>query len=183
MAFHMRNRLIDLNIPKYWTYFKAGNVPRDGSQQATTAMPKCSRTSKRNNLIDGRQIAPACPQLSSNPTDENCLTLDIYKPIADNPDSPIDLLVWIHGGAMILGASSEYGGITQAQKGNIVIAIQYRLGVLGYLHSFDVESGRTIGGNYGLNDQLNAIQFIHGNKHNLGYNRLTLREAFYMKVF
>ena len=146
-------------------------------------MPKCSRTSKRNNLIDGRQIAPACPQLSSNPTDENCLTLDIYKPIADNPDSPIDLLVWIHGGAMILGASSEYGGITQAQKGNIVIAIQYRLGVLGYLHSFDVESGRTIGGNYGLNDQLNAIQFIHGNKHNLGYNRLTLREAFYMKVF
>ena len=83
---------------------------------------------------------------------------------------------------MILGASSEYGGITQAQKGNMVIAIQYRLGVLGYLHSFDVESGRTIGGNYGLNDQLNAIQFIHGNKQNLGYNRLTLREAFYMSI-
>ena len=76
---------------------------------------------------------------------------------------------------MILGASSEYGGITQAQKGNLVIAIQYRLGVLGFLHSFDNATGQTIGGNYGLNDQLNAIEFIHGNKNNLGYKRLTLR--------
>ena len=66
-------------------------------------------------------------------------------------------------------------GIEQAARyGNTVVIIQYRLGVLGFMNSFNVETGLTVGGNYGLHDQLMAIRFIFENKSNLGCSRITL---------
>ena len=51
--------------------------------------------------------------------------------------------------------------------------IQYRLGFLGFMNYQD-ETGQTVGGNFGLNDQLIALKFIHGNKANLGCSRITI---------
>ena len=54
---------------------------------------------------------------------------------------------------------------------NIVVLINYRLAMFGFMSYFDEESGRTVGGNYGLKDMQNAIEFIHGNADMLGGDR------------
>ena len=51
--------------------------------------------------------------------------------------------------------------------------IQYRLGFFGFMNYKD-EEGQTVGGNYGLNDQLIALKFIHQNKAHLGCSRITI---------
>ena len=56
---------------------------------------------------------------------EDCLTLDIYRP--RRRQSNTGILVWIHGGGFINGASKQYDGIEQAKAGYIVVVIQYRL--------------------------------------------------------
>ena len=56
---------------------------------------------------------------------------------------------------------------------NKVIVIQYRLGMFGFMN-YQNEEGQTIGGNYGLNDQLVALKFIHENLPHLGCSRITI---------
>lgn len=77
------------------------------------------------------------------------------------------MLVWIHGGALTTGASSEavYDGAKLARQGVVVVSINYRLGVLGYLAHPDLsaESKFGISGNYGLLDQIEALRWIKRN--------------------
>ena len=63
---------------------------------------------------------------------EDCLTLNIWTP-ADARNAPV--FFWIYGGSLTTGASKEtlYDGARLAQRGVIVVSINYRLGVLGYL--------------------------------------------------
>jgi len=66
----------------------------------------------------------------------------------------------------------EYSGLEQAATyGNIVVILNYRLSLFGFFNYFDEELGRTVGGNYGLMDIQNAIEFIHGNAELLGGNK------------
>lgn len=102
---------------------------------------------------------------------ENCLTLDIYRPIGNDKG---EILFWIHGGAFMYGDAASYSGIEQASVyGNTVVVIQYRLGFLGFMNYQD-EQGQTVGGNFGLKDQLIALKFIYQNKHQLGCSRITI---------
>ena len=55
-----------------------------------------------------------------------------------------------------------------ASYGNIVVAINYRLALFGFFNYYDEEQGTTVGGNYGLMDIQNAIEFIHNNADMLG---------------
>src|SRR5258706_5077872 len=67
---------------------------------------------------------------------EDCLYLNIYVPVTANVRSNLPILVWIHGGSFIFGSTSSPGldGSNFAETTNsIVITLQYRLGVLGYL--------------------------------------------------
>ncbi|NAW11196.1 carboxylesterase family protein, partial [Salmonella sp. gx-h1] len=65
-------------------------------------------------------------------TSEDCLTLNVWSP-ADAQKAPV--IVWIHGGALVTGSSREtlYDGARRASEGVVVVSINYRLGVLGYL--------------------------------------------------
>ena len=79
------------------------------------------------------------------------------------------VLVWIHGGGFNTGASWENNGEKFAQAGIVYAAITYRTNVFGFLSLPELsqesqkENGRAISGNYGLMDQIMALQWIHDN--------------------
>jgi carboxylesterase type B len=94
--------------------------------------------------------------------DEDCLFLNIWQPQKHPVNGDLwPVMVWIYGGAFIHGGSSqpEYNGKYLAEKGVIVVSLNYRLGALGFLVS--VSDG--LFGNYGLDDQKTAIQWIRDN--------------------
>ncbi len=120
------------------------------------------------------QFGPACYQPKSGPGNiyaddpvvmsEDCLSLNIWAPVSARK-APV--LVWIHGGALTTGSSSEtvYDGAALAKRGLVVVSINYRLGVLGYLAhpELSAESSQGISGNYGLLDQIAALTWVKNN--------------------
>ena len=95
---------------------------------------------------------------------EDCLSLNIWTP-ENAKGAPV--LVWIHGGALVAGSSREalYDGAAMARRGVIVVSINYRLGVFGYLAhpELSAESNEGISGNYGLLDQIAALRWVQQN--------------------
>ena len=103
-------------------------------------------------------------------SEENALSLNIWKPNTDETNLPI--LVFIHGGSLTNGSASfeEYNGENVAKHGVIMITITYRLGVFGYFAHPDLrkESPHNTTGNYGLLDQIFALNWINNNASNFG---------------
>ena len=97
---------------------------------------------------------------------EDCLSLNIWAP-ADARKAPV--FFWIHGGALSGGSGSDslYDGTRLAERGIVVVTINYRMGPLGFLvhPALSAESRRNISGNYGLLDQIEALQWV---KRNIG---------------
>jgi para-nitrobenzyl esterase len=98
------------------------------------------------------------------PMSEDCLTLNVWAP-AGARDAPVFL--WIHGGALWAGSSNEpiYDGARMAQRGMVVVSINYRLGPLGWLAHPELsrESPQGVSGNYGLLDQIEALRWVRRN--------------------
>jgi para-nitrobenzyl esterase len=98
------------------------------------------------------------------PMSEDCLTLDVTAP-AHARNAPV--MVWIHGGTLIWGTghSRMYDGQEFARRGVILVSINYRLGVLGYLAHPELsrESAQGVSGNYGLLDQVAALRWVRRN--------------------
>ncbi len=98
------------------------------------------------------------------PMSEDCLTLNIWAP-ADARRAPV--FFWIYGGALWGGASRDpvYDGARLAERGVIVVSINYRLGALGWLAlpQLSAESPEHISGNYGLLDQIAALKWVRRN--------------------
>jgi para-nitrobenzyl esterase len=94
---------------------------------------------------------------------EDCLVLNVFAP-TDRGDGKLPVVVWIHGGAFIMGASSIslYDGTTFALQGIVAVTINYRLGLPGCLYLGDLAPGRE-DGNYGLLDQIAALRWVQGN--------------------
>jgi para-nitrobenzyl esterase len=100
----------------------------------------------------------------SEAENEDCLSLSVWKPASSSEDL-VPVMVWIHGGGFMRGSGSEktYDGELLASKGVVIVNINYRLGVLGFLAHPDLtaESAHKTSGNYGLLDQIRCISFIH----------------------
>ena len=98
------------------------------------------------------------------PMSEDCLSLNIWAPKATRK-APV--FVWIHGGALNFGSSSigMYDGSRLAERGVVVVSINYRLGILGWLAhpELSAESPNVISGNYGLLDQVEALRWVRRN--------------------
>lgn len=98
--------------------------------------------------------------------DEDCLTLNVWTPGSDGSGRPV--MVWIHGGGFTggSGASALYGGARLAERGDVVVVtINYRLGILGFLAHpglADAEAGGAAG-NWGLLDQVAALRWVGEN--------------------
>ena len=97
--------------------------------------------------------------------DEDCLFLNIWTPADAETDSKLPVLVYIHGGGFTGGCGHEkhFDGPIWAKKGVVAVTINYRLGPMGFacLPELKEESGHT--GNYGLFDQLVAIEWVKNN--------------------
>jgi para-nitrobenzyl esterase len=97
--------------------------------------------------------------------DEDCLFLNIWTPGLD--DAPRPVMVWIHGGAFIIGSGTEpvVRGGKLAKRGDIVlVSINYRLGALGFMNLKEITGGKIPAtGNEGLLDQIAALEWVHDN--------------------
>ncbi|XP_044049294.1 fatty acyl-CoA hydrolase precursor, medium chain isoform X2 [Siniperca chuatsi] len=96
---------------------------------------------------------------------EDCLYLNIYTPANRAHNAKLPVMVWIHGGGFTLGSASMYDGSALAAYQNVVVVqIQYRLGLLGFLSTGDEH----MSGNFGLLDQIEALKWIQQHIHNFG---------------
>ncbi|GCC20142.1 hypothetical protein chiPu_0018765, partial [Chiloscyllium punctatum] len=102
------------------------------------------------------------------PASEDCLYLSVYSPVHPlQQNSSLPVMVWIHGGAFILGKSSIFHGAALAGYGNVVVVvIQYRISVAGFLSTGDQYAR----GNFGFLDQLAALQWVQRNIREFGGN-------------
>lgn len=126
---------------------------------------------------------PACPQtatLGTPSTNEDCLTLDIFRPDHAGPDKPI--LVFLYGGSFRYGSAApgsgsdgpNYDGRQIAERtGAVVVTVNYRLGLLGFLAlpALDADDPRHVSGNYGLLDQQAALRWVRDNAGLIGGDR------------
>ena len=106
------------------------------------------------------------------PQSEDCLTLNIWTPSLEGADRPV--MVWIHGGGYLTGtgAAEWFDGTSFARNhGVVVVTINYRLNVFGYLHLADLAPGEEGSGNCGLLDQLAALQWVSDNISSFGGDR------------
>jgi para-nitrobenzyl esterase len=119
---------------------------------------------------DASAFGSVCPQLDEDGSvvgDEDCLSLNVWAP-ADRTGEPMPVILFIHGGSWIEGASESplYDGGNLAARGPaVVVTINYRLGALGYLAlpELAAEQPTHTTGNYGLLDQVAALEWVQRN--------------------
>jgi para-nitrobenzyl esterase len=113
-------------------------------------------------------LPPACAQLPSTngpgSAEEDCLYLSIYRPERRMRLRPV--LVWIHGGGGLNGAGNQHDASELAREtGTVVVTINYRLGVFGFLAlpGLTAEAADGVSGNLGLQDQQAALRWVKQN--------------------
>ncbi|MEZ9399892.1 carboxylesterase family protein [Vibrio cyclitrophicus] len=126
--------------------------------------------------IDATAFGDACPQLKtvSQTQSEDCLNLNIWRPVDLDADADLPVYVFIHGGDFEYGSGSEalVHGDTVVAQGNddgkpfIYVSLNYRLGQLGTQWI----KGANEDGNYGLGDQKRALEWVHNNITDFGGN-------------
>jgi para-nitrobenzyl esterase len=117
-----------------------------------------------NNTRNAEQFGPVFPQQRPTrlPEDEDCLTLNVWAPEVVDPEQPLPVMVWIHGGAHVNG-SGRTDGSTFARDGVVLVAINYRLGrfgVFGHPELSAALTGEVPTANFGLLDQIAALQWV-----------------------
>ena len=145
---------------------------RDASYFASKSMQAGSNTFV-NGLVDiysSKGWYPYLKEEKEQKVSEDSLYLNIWKPHTEETNLPI--LVFIHGGSLSTGSSaySDYRGVEMAKTGVIMITITYRLNVFGYLALEELanESSNHTTGNYGLLDQIKALEWINNEAGNFG---------------
>ncbi|XP_058178522.1 venom carboxylesterase-6-like [Anopheles ziemanni] len=112
------------------------------------------------------QTGPVCLQWSHlKPGDdkidgeEDCLFLNVYTPSLTPSDDPFPTIVHLHGGAFMYGGGGFFRPDFLLQRPLIFVTVNYRLGPLGFLSTED----DVVGGNFGLKDQVTALQWVQKN--------------------
>jgi para-nitrobenzyl esterase len=123
---------------------------------------------------DALEFAPSCPQPTRRPPgwspepyeSEDCLGLNVWTPGTDD-GARRPVMVWIHGGAFQIGSGSwpYYDGAALARRGDaVVVTVNHRLGILGYLHLAELAGESYAGsGNAGMLDLVAALEWVRDN--------------------
>jgi len=129
---------------------------------------------KWKGVRNAREFGPRCMQghiyndmvFRDKGPSEDCLNLNVWT-AADSAKAKLPVMVWVYGGGYIAGGTSEprQDGENLAKKGVVVVSMNYRLGVFGFFANAELakESGHDSSGNYGLLDQVAALQWVHRN--------------------
>ncbi|HVZ13434.1 MAG TPA: carboxylesterase family protein [Bauldia sp.] len=115
-------------------------------------------------------VADEAAPLGTAPS-ENCLFVNVWRPATDAPAGGYAVMVWIHGGGFLNGGASApiYDGAALARRGIVVVSLNYRLGRLGFFaHPALLAAQPTEAGNFGLMDQIAALQWVQANIAALG---------------
>ena len=120
--------------------------------------------------LKATQFGPTCAQITTlgvfaGPANanEDCLYLNVFTPKVDAPGA-LPVLVWIHGGGNVDGESNDYDGSKLASQGQtVVVTLNYRLGLLGWLANPALDSEGHPFGNYGLLDQQLVLKWVQNN--------------------
>jgi para-nitrobenzyl esterase len=117
---------------------------------------------------DATAFGSVCPQAGPNNTvvgDEDCLDLNVYTPLTRH-DRPLPVMFWIHGGSWVAGTGASYDASRLAAEQHvIVVTINYRLGVLGYLANSSIVAAapRAGAGAFAALDQIQALRWVGQN--------------------
>jgi para-nitrobenzyl esterase len=118
---------------------------------------------------DASAFAPHCAQPASPygvaSTSEDCLYLNVFTPGKTNEGLPhlLPVMVWIHGGGLVVGESDDYDPGPLVSRGVVVVTLNYRLGELGFLAHPSAGNG-----DYGLMDQQAALHWVQANIRRFG---------------
>jgi para-nitrobenzyl esterase len=107
----------------------------------------------------GNAFSATCAQA------EDCLYLNVYEPADAQKGAKLPVMVWIHGGAFTFGSGSAYDGSQFAKQGVVVVTVNYRLGRAGWFAhpALTAENPKGLLGNYGLMDQIAALEWVKDN--------------------
>ncbi|GAA6047009.1 hypothetical protein JCM3770_004149 [Rhodotorula araucariae] len=114
--------------------------------------------------VDGTNLPMPCLQ-DGRDSSEDCLYLNIYTPSGSIPRLNLPVMVWIHGGSFIDGTPNDLDEGAQwfvQSQHVVVVAVQYRLGILGWL------MGSGLSGNMGLTDVIQALEFVQSDIRSYG---------------
>ncbi|XP_008150552.2 liver carboxylesterase 1 [Eptesicus fuscus] len=131
-----------------WTFVK----------NTTTYPPMCSQ-----DAVSGQVLSELFTNRKENiplKFSEDCLYLNVYTPADLRRKSRLPVMVWIHGGGLVVGGASTYDGLAlSAHENVVVVTIQYRLGLWGFFSTGDEHCP----GNWGHLDQLAALRWVQEN--------------------
>ncbi|KAJ7205923.1 cephalosporin esterase [Mycena haematopus] len=137
-----------------------------GVQLATTNAPACFQ----GGLAGGQNLTNPVVARDDSEQSEDCLFLSVYTPNL-SPKVLLPTIVWIHGGGYAAGSAGDYNGadiVQESNNGAVVVVIQYRLGLFGFLAGKQVASEGAL--NAGLLDQQFALRWVNANIKKFGGN-------------
>jgi para-nitrobenzyl esterase len=170
------NEIVETEVGKVKGQLKDGVLVFKGIRYAKTPQGELRfkapvATEGHTGIYEAFEFSPIAPQAPASPvtsipgdpslSDEDCLSLNIYCPEAEK----LPVMIFIHGGGFVSGSSaSQLYDATQLAKNNvIVVTINYRLGALGFLAAEFLADETGLNGNWGLADQLMAINWVRSN--------------------
>ena len=132
-------------------------IPWDGVRDASEPGPICIQ--RANAGLDFYDPPRPKPEQS-----EDCLTLNVWTQ-ATRRDEARPVMVWIHGGGLTVGWGARSAGALYAEKGAVLVSINYRLGQFGFLAhpELSAENPKGVSGNQGFRDQIQALEWVRDN--------------------
>ncbi len=130
---------------------------------------------KRDGVLEVDKFSSECiqpggamPGVKETLRSEDCQYLNIWRPSRISGPRPFPVMVWIHGGSLVTGSGViplYWGDRLAGKKDVVVVTINYRLGALGFLAQRDLakEDPKGSTGNYGLLDQIAALEWVKEN--------------------
>ncbi|HEV8020925.1 MAG TPA: carboxylesterase family protein [Candidatus Lustribacter sp.] len=163
----MRGPTVDNDVRAYRGIPYAASCAGDGRWHAPSEVAGWDE-SREANAFGPDPIQPLLPDphRRSPGISEDCLTVNVWRP-ARNTDEPLPVMVWFEGGSFmtVSGASARIDGAALARSGVIVVTVNYRVNIFGFLAHplLTAESEHGASSNYGLMDQIAALRWVRAN--------------------
>lgn len=163
----MSNEIAEVKTPAA-TYrgvkLSNGSAEFRGIRFATAGRFQAPTDANENGIVDAMEYKPICPQLPGSletmvsvveEMNEDCHFLNVYTPSSASATTKLPVLVWIHGGAYTNGSGSLswYNGTSLASRDCIVVTVNYRLGIFGFLGN----------SNLGTQDMVSSLRWVNKN--------------------